>query len=474
MNKLNRWLLLNYPMIWNMRLHYVLPVLLILHLLLYAIGWISIGNLDFRYYSNFDNPTVIFFCILGGVVIVLLWLSRYMRNNPFNAIYPLKTGRMFLEFCLGFVVFFLSTTMSLTFGKGRFDHMSLKTKNIDEVQYANITYTAYHLIAFNYDDFRESRDCSKQDNDQEMCAQDAIDTFDIEGNRVETAEEISYLHYCDDNNLTYDNLVDKGEIDKKVKGWLKAGDKVSVKKALEDYLTLCKKYGAGFNFNVDRQVASIFSTPNYKVLNITQQYASGDAEQYIETHKVESVISTVRDLDGRNGRGFLSNEEWLVWVYFALGCTVALFSLRGTKLRPWFMSIIGVIIWGILLSMFTALSLLGNSNGTMTGFACIALFFAWMLYSIVNIKSKMNKTSAGMALNWWLWALPAFLPGALLFLAVISNSRYVNGEYRENSYAAWVNDHVTALWAWNIPIVFFVVALLWIPLARKWQAMPEE
>ena len=121
---------------------------------------------------------------------------------------------------------------------------------------------------------------------------------------------------------------------------------------------------------------------------------------------------------------------------------------------------------------------LRNEDGLVLIYLVLTLaFFATAIYLVARRESKRV---AGVSLVWALWCLPAFLP----VLAGWIQRQFRRDYYYENEAAmsapieahpayAWIRDHWPLINGLNALLVIVIVAFVLIPLARRWQAMPE-
>lgn len=122
-NKTNKYLLENYPLIWNTRLVWMISVNILVHLLFFSIGFSSANNLEdlknnYSLNSFFFVSSAIYYNFLISIFVVLVWFIFYLRNNAFKNTYCLKKGMLFKQFCIIFFIFFISTTQYFSFKKG--------------------------------------------------------------------------------------------------------------------------------------------------------------------------------------------------------------------------------------------------------------------------------------------------------------------------------------------------------------------
>ncbi|WP_452220465.1 hypothetical protein [Lacinutrix salivirga] len=112
--KTNQYLLERYPNIWNTKVVWMLAASLILHIIFFLIGFVSLTNKailqERRAIDNFFENGTVFFGIMVSIILVVLWLINMFKNNSFKNFYPTTKLDVFKQFLLYFVILFSATT----------------------------------------------------------------------------------------------------------------------------------------------------------------------------------------------------------------------------------------------------------------------------------------------------------------------------------------------------------------------------
>ena len=130
-NKINKYLLEHYPLIWNTRLVWMLGVNIIVHLLFFLIGFCTVNDLaDLKAHHKLDNffynTSNVYYNVLISIFILLIWIIFYLRNNAFKNLYSIKKGMIFQQFCIVFFIILISTTQFYSFKTG----LKIKTRSL--------------------------------------------------------------------------------------------------------------------------------------------------------------------------------------------------------------------------------------------------------------------------------------------------------------------------------------------------------
>lgn len=498
--KLNAYLITRYPLIWNTRVAFVLPLILMVQGFFYLAGYAQLVDfIDLKSEWIFDAEEVILFSCLMTVVILLIWLVYYLRNNPLKAHYPISKGYMFGEFILLFFVFFSSATFFLTYKQGLYDQTKRLTSATDLIEEANTINLAYHFIPLESEAFRPHRSCDSikareerrekrmliYEEAQKRGEQIDYDYIDYEPATYSDSDLPNYLNYC---GMTIGSL-DTGKIasgeenSKRVATWLKEGRKDSVRHVLTRFQKLLDKYDASYGFDAAAVADSVFSHPNFSVgahfFNVYRDNEEPGDEwtpyPHVNSYDLTSSISTIEEIR----EGFWDYDILLAMLYYALGAAIVLYSFRMMKVRIWFAALIGVGLWAIVLGLVFTLS---NMQDKGTLYVLLFLFFVFISAAIGIIRSKGNKFISGLAYLWAIWMQLSALP--MLVVIVMESYRHdqriinTHPGYRmeevKSPVYTWLEAHMDAIFTANLGLFLILLILVYIPLARKWQANPEE
>ena len=122
-NKINKYLLEQHPLIWNTRLVWMLGINILVHLLFFSLGFSSVkGVEDLKFFHNlkafFFETSAVYYNVLISIFVLLIWVLFYLRNNAFKDLYSVKKGMLFQQFLIIFFVIFISSSQYYSFNKG--------------------------------------------------------------------------------------------------------------------------------------------------------------------------------------------------------------------------------------------------------------------------------------------------------------------------------------------------------------------
>ncbi|WKS95453.1 hypothetical protein [Riemerella columbina] len=121
--KYNQWLLKRYPNIWNYKLFPFLPIALLINLLNFILGMLYAQDNKLLqnggiYFSEFDSSLAMINGI-ASIVLLVLWISRVVKNNAFKNYYPMKHRQLYGQFLMVFLMFFVSVSFYYSFYLGK-------------------------------------------------------------------------------------------------------------------------------------------------------------------------------------------------------------------------------------------------------------------------------------------------------------------------------------------------------------------
>lgn len=488
MKRLHNYLLTHHPLLWNMRVHIMLPALLLLNLLFFVAGWSSISLPEsLRWSALRAGSGVVSLAILCAILAGVLWLIFYLRNNAFKSFYPLKRGHLVAEAGLILLTCLLLTTPGFFYTAGTYSRMRQLTATTDLAHEMNTANLAAHFLPFSRASFSSSNDCANRTDDDEdrtyPMSSTAVDTATM-GSAVDT---FSYLHFC------YNEVFDKDVAglrsargnDSIAKRWLLAGRQDSVRRLLQEYLALCSKYGGGHRFDADRHVKEIFSRPGFPVRyeisngayagyetspDGTSLPAGKLRDTYIESGHLSEALRTIAEAR----QGWLDTGTIFFLLYWSLGMALLLFSFRITAVRPWFIALIGAGVWCAVFGVLGAF--MGRAaSGYGLAFLFVFLAIGFLITATVLINRREQKRNAGVSLLWAMWSLPAIVPTICSWIEHLYAPRYYDtGSPNVSPVYEWIRDSWPLIGYTNFVLYLLLLIVLFIPLARKWQAMPEE
>lgn len=121
LNKLDQYLIENHPLIWMTKLHYVLPISILVNLAfwLWGFAYVDLQALQHRISEEtFVDSYAIYFYLLVVIMFLILWAISYFKKSAVRHLYPIKKFYFSRLLILLFINFFLMVTPYLSFRSG--------------------------------------------------------------------------------------------------------------------------------------------------------------------------------------------------------------------------------------------------------------------------------------------------------------------------------------------------------------------
>ena len=120
--RINKYLLENYPLIWNTKIAWMLLILLGVHIVFYFAGFFSLTDLKQLQNQDFFMKYILgrglWIGILVSILIFILWLNNYFKQNAFKSFYPKSNPSLFAEFVIIFLICFLNISFYISYTEG--------------------------------------------------------------------------------------------------------------------------------------------------------------------------------------------------------------------------------------------------------------------------------------------------------------------------------------------------------------------
>ncbi|MDC8003629.1 hypothetical protein POV27_06170 [Aureisphaera galaxeae] len=127
--KINKYLLERYPLLWNTRIVWMLASSIILHLLFFLGGYLALTDVTKLHKHGavdmFLNNGTVFMGIIISILQVAIWLIFLLKNNAFKNYYPTTRKGLWLQFVLFFLTFFVCTTYYYSYTAGIKAHTAI-------------------------------------------------------------------------------------------------------------------------------------------------------------------------------------------------------------------------------------------------------------------------------------------------------------------------------------------------------------
>ncbi len=507
-HKIQQYLLRHYPLIWNTRVVFVLPIALLIHLLFFFLGYLRIVDFKSIYYKVYLSPpdAIYAFSVLFSLVFIVIWLTYYLRNNAFKSKLFYTWRKLVAEWFIIITVIVVSFSFFLSYQYGYFLNFKKEVAKIDVHKELNDYYMGHLLIPTSLDPYYYLNACeplnqrkgkiidTREDLDSRIFSFDYKISYEDSAHLLSNGAPIlSYLYPC----FTYDILyktrkfehsyyseasIDDGyqnepmkqlpqdeflSIKNKVKDLLLAENKDSLAQIVKNYLALVKKYGGTYRLDVYAHILTIFEEPTYAVKAIIPQNQYDYTDEGEKRHNnyiddnVGYVLSILLDFQ-KNGKWFEGPVSPLLYLAYYL--SLVLFLFRLSSLRVWLYALLGL---GIIMLVYFLYAI------TISSEPFWFIIFATVLYlliAVIGINSKSSHNASAVFLHWFIIQQPVIW--FMFYMAVFDS--YNVYDKASKAKRDWIEANMDMLSSYNLLFSIIILLFIALPLWRKWQSNPQN
>lgn len=291
-NKIQNYLLLRHPLLWNTRVVVFSAIAIAFHIIFFIAGYIQ-GEINFNEPSNYyaynsAEDSTIFFSVLVSIFSLIIWFVFYARNNGFKAFYPKQKFAVFKEWLIVFLIIALNVTYTLTFIYAR-DFRARNYFSYEELQRrCEVISQASVFMDGSYDE-SEIQYLYKDNVSYRV----KRDSFVFDGRKYSLKSLVNKNIVSFD---TYDHQADS-LLKSKVRFWLKNDKRDSVKHVMSEFLKIAESHHLAGNLTVDQWFKLTYNAPeftNYKTVGkkrFRDPYYNGEYDSYYGTTNDEATIA---------------------------------------------------------------------------------------------------------------------------------------------------------------------------------------
>lgn len=336
--KIQNYLLVHHPILWNVKLVPMILVLLAIHTVFFIIGFVSSDasfEETYSYYSPFNSMGVLYFVsVLIGLIVLIGWLVFFNRNNGLKIFYPRKTSQIYLEWILSLVITVSIALIPFTLTEGYLSKWKSIASKSETQKAIEILERAEVLIPnteYSYFDYNDEYDKPIPVPEGMNLRPDSInlDDYSIQysgsGNiviRGYTGQSLLFFtsydyysyhryknrhieesdaHYIDSTTWAKNRRQDE------VREWLRKGEKDKIMAVMNDFENLQKRHNLPVNITPEKWMERIYNPPFFPVNNRTiirnyqpsSFYNSSDyyyPDEAVVEEAVDAVDATIEDI----------------------------------------------------------------------------------------------------------------------------------------------------------------------------------
>ncbi|MDM1063457.1 hypothetical protein HXZ62_12945 [Empedobacter falsenii] len=158
--KINQTLITKYPLIWNLKFIWILLTVLVFNLIAFINGFLFFTKKsqlqESGLYEVFFNSGIAIYYVLIGVIIGVIWLYFYIKNNRFKSNFPTSRNYLFKEFLAVFFIIFLMFYVPNSFKTGlkfRVSNYMSEEQYLKDIDIINRTQGFTLRSEFGYDNY---------------------------------------------------------------------------------------------------------------------------------------------------------------------------------------------------------------------------------------------------------------------------------------------------------------------------------
>ena len=437
---IQRYLLINHPIIWNTKVVPSTIILLVINLIFFLIGYAE-GELDFNqseynYYDS-NDATVIVFSVLIAIVFFIIWLVYYFKNNSFKSFYPKSNFALVKEWMILFFISCLTTLFALSFYLGKDVRIRNYYSEEEAIRRCDVLSMGSYFVDGSYSN--KNIATYKEATSAAAVADSVIKEIDSLGAEnsyiLFKGKKYKYFSLINKNlnSYTFFDFQSDSLREHKLKIWLINQEKDSIKKVFKEYLSIANEHHLKANIDANKWYELINDYPtfeNYKLIGDDDQgdpYYVDNFEntrfdsvnkyikevtkdvtlEYYKYYVPESYLNYNYDKIAQSWTNpKFCFETLLISLYVGLGLSLLVFSFRVTSGRNWLISLVGLAILNIIFGIFAAISRVDLLYPVMV----LAIGLLSIIYFFIVLVRNKSKSSSALFLNAMLWILPALLP----------------------------------------------------------------
>ncbi|KOS05492.1 hypothetical protein AM493_05190 [Flavobacterium akiainvivens] len=466
----------------------MLAITIALNILLFLVGFAK-GGLDFnqsRYGYNFDNdsPVIIFFSVLLSVIVLILWLVYYFRNNAFKSFYPKNNNALYKEWLIILVICVLNCFYTASYMWG-LDVRKTAYLSDKELQHRLDVISMVSLFtddATLYDDYVDENDTNVVV--ENAIPQDKSQPASLLQKNIDGFGSYRYGIMMRQRNVSYKNRDSVNN--QRIKSWLINGRRDSVVKLLNEFIKIGLDHNLKSNISGEEWTNYVYNPPTFKKYKYirfrqpplpSENYAVGVStsyNQYIETdlkHHVPygELRYNYEKMYEAKYTPFIDYKSVILYLMAGFSFSLLIFSFRVTSGRSWLIALVSIFVGLMLVGLFAIMF----SSGTSYAVMWLMITAGAAVYYFSVTTGKEGKGISDIMLNCCIWLFTSVVPLISMIIVTNSNQYYeLPAEKRPYTFAHWLDDHIPEMFYVNL--LFIIVYMYFLTISiKKWRGVAE-
>jgi hypothetical protein len=467
---IQKYLLLNHPLLWNTKVIPAIIFTLIFHVLFFLIGNLN-GGVDFQetysYNYGIEDGVVIFFSVVVSILLFIIWFVYYARNNAFKSYYPMKIDSLFKEWLIILVVCVLNITYSISY----FAAKNLQTRDYLSKTEIEKRCQTIEMASIFIDGGFENYSSDDYDKNGEITFQNKKYKQNSLMNKSE--DDIGDYYSRGTSIGGNDEMINLIASKNKVKTWMQNDNQVEIKKIMNNYFDLIKEHHLESNISPEKWFALTYHYPDfmeYEKIGREKPYQVNIIPEYKYYVPQNNLKNNYQIIAIAWEKSIIDMEVLRVLLYVGIGFSLLLFSFKVTSGRSW---IIAVVCVGLLWILTGIISIIIQS-GFVFVFFWLGVISFLLIYFLTVVAKNQGKKISDIILNLMLWSFGGFLP-ILYGLAYEFTKTEYNGDstYKETSKHIWLEANME-LFSWLNMLIIIVIMFFLTIYIKKWKGIAEN
>lgn len=495
-------LLLKYPLLWNTKFVPMIFVGIFIHLIFFGLGYTD-GTIDFTNRTKIDIEAIsILFGIILIIIIVILWLVNYFKNNALKSFYSKSKNSLFYEWLQIFTICFLLVTFYIPFSIG---------KQLQQKSYYKLEETVKRCETISLADIFIDGSFANTKLDSvlksKLSEEQHVEYLNKE---VEFYRDTNYYYFYKDHiefngkkfnqfSLLNRNIFEFSVISEKqdslnkikVQNWLYQNNKKEVKNLMTNYLKLIKEHNLATNLTLEKWFEITYNAPSfeeflyiqpyfkefetkksyryddYETAEAVTDYKNKYSKYFIQQDVLKSKYDIVSDAHTDD---FIKMEMIISFLYGALGFSLLVFSFRVTSGKSW---LIAIVTAGIINMVYGVITVVTNTSNLYL-YLILFTIIGILVYFLIIFFNKKSLQLSRIALNLVLWSFTTIIP--LLYFLIQEyylrkenqfSYNYISPEYE------WLREHIGEMFSLNF-ILSIIFLFILSKVIRNWKGIAEN
>lgn len=511
---IQKYLLINHPLLWNLKVVPVTFYLIIFHILFFVLGYAN-GAINFietadNYDYNSNQDVIISLGVFISIISFILWAVFYFKNNSLKSFYPKTKFSLFKEWLLILLITFLLTSFTISFFYGKDMRVRSYFTEAEAKRRCEILSQGSMFVEGSYSEHYNTKDGNYAYENTVSVATNGIVTVDS----VKTEDEKDYFYYKgviysnysllnkNINSYSFFNYENDSLRKMKLKDWMANNQKEQIRTLFKNYLAIAEEHNLKANIDENKWLDLVYNYPaftEYKIIGGEEKSIFYDINNENVVNAIDTTSQYIKKIGNYDylvnrfyvpekalnysynkiadswNKPLVNFETFLIVLYIAFCLSLVVFSFRVTSGKNWLIALVTAGVINIIVGIITAFT---SSPYVYFGFQA-AFFIGLLIYFFSRLYGKKGKGVSGITNNILLWMVTPFLP--IVYGLGLESIKEISG-YNDTDYIfrkklypriEYLDDIVPHLLYLNLALVLIMMLFLSTKI-KKWRGVAED